>query len=148
MKYLLKYMKNYRKEAILAPLFKMLEALFDLFVPLVMAALIDNGIANRDIPYIFRMCAILILLAVAGLAISITAQWFSAKAATGFAGDIRSRLFEHIQELSFSQMDIFGADTLITRAREVMEGANMPAIQLSVPLVVDAGKGKSWAAAH
>ena len=129
MKYLLKYMKDYRKEAILAPLFKMLEALFDLFVPLVMAALIDNGIANRDIPYIFRMCAILILLAVAGLAISITAQWFSAKAATGFAGDIRSRLFEHIQELSFSQMDIFGADTLITRmtadVNQLQNGVNL-----------------------
>ncbi len=129
MKYLLKYMKDYRKEAILAPLFKMLEALFDLFVPLVMAALIDNGIANRDIPYISRMCAILILLALAGLAISITAQWFSAKAATGFAGDIRSRLFEHIQELSFSQMDIFGADTLITRmtadVNQLQNGVNL-----------------------
>lgn len=129
MKSLLKYMKDYRKEAILAPLFKMLEALFDLFVPLVMAALIDNGIGREDRSYIFRMCWLLILLAVIGLAVSITAQWFAAKAATGFAGDIRHRLFEHIQELSFSQMDIFGADTLITRmtadVNQLQNGVNL-----------------------
>ena len=102
---LLVYLKDYKKECIFAPLFKMLEALFELFVPLVMAAVIDTGIANSDKPYIIKMCLVLVLLAVVGLTSSITAQFFAAKAATGFATKLRHALFEHIQGLSFSELD-------------------------------------------
>ena len=97
MKSLLKYIKDYKKESILAPLFKMLEASFELMVPLVMAAIIDNGIAGSDTPYILKMGAVLVLLAAVGLASSVTAQYFSAKAAVGFATKLRSALFSHIQ---------------------------------------------------
>ena len=95
-------MTAYKKEAILAPLFKMLEASFELFVPLVMAAIIDQGISNRDIPYIWKMGGVLVLLGVVGLTCSLTAQYFSAKAATGFAAGVKSALFKHMQSLSFS----------------------------------------------
>ena len=115
MKSLLKYLKEYRKEAVLAPLFKLLEATFELIVPLVMAAIIDTGIGTQNRPYILKMCGVLVLLAAVGLVSAITAQWFAAKAATGFSAKLRHLLFEHIQELSFSQMDLFGTDTLITR---------------------------------
>lgn len=115
MKYILRYLKRYRKESVLAPLFKMLEALFELFVPLVVAAIIDQGITNRDIPYIVRMCLILIILAVIGLVCSITAQYFASKAAVGMATSLRHYLFEHIQSLSYTEMDTLGASTLITR---------------------------------
>lgn len=129
MKSLLKYLKDYRKETILAPLFKLLEASFELIVPLVMAAIIDKGIGNADHGYIIRMCGVLILLAVVGLASAITAQWFAAKAATGFSEQVRHALFAHIQELSFSQMDQFGTDTLITRMtsdiNQVQNGVNL-----------------------
>ncbi len=129
MKSLLKYLKEYRKEAVLAPLFKLLEATFELIVPLVMAAIIDTGIATQNRPYILKMCGVLVLLAAVGLASSITAQWFAAKAATGFSAKLRHLLFEHIQELSFSQMDLFGTDTLITRmtsdVNQVQNGVNL-----------------------
>ena len=115
MKSLLVYLKDYKKESILAPLFKMLEALFELFVPLVMAAVIDVGIANSDKSYIVKMCFILIALGVIGLVCSITAQFFSAKAAAGFGTGVRHALFEHIQKLTFSDMDTIGTSTLITR---------------------------------
>ena len=129
MQSLLKYLKEYRKEAVLAPLFKLLEATFELIVPLVMAAIIDTGIATQNRPYILKMCGVLVLLAAVGLASSITAQWFAAKAATGFSAKLRHLLFEHIQELSFSQMDLFGTDTLITRmtsdVNQVQNGVNL-----------------------
>ena len=123
------YLKDYKKECIFAPLFKMLEALFELFVPLVMAAIIDTGIANSDKPYIIKMCLVLVLLAVVGLTSSITAQFFAAKAATGFATKLRHALFEHIQSLSFSELDTVGTSTLITRItsdiNQTQSGVNM-----------------------
>ena len=129
MKKLLCYLKGYEKETVLAPLFKMLEALFELFVPLVMAAVIDQGIGGSDKPYIVRMCMLLIALGVIGLVCSITAQYFAAKAATGFATQLRHAFFEHVQELSFSQMDTIGTDTLITRMtsdiNQAQSGVNM-----------------------
>ena len=129
MKSLLIYLKNYRKESILAPIFKMLEATFELIVPLVMAAVIDVGIANRDRSYVVHMCLVLILLGIVGLVSSITAQYFAAKAATGFATQLRHAFFEHVQELSFSQMDTIGTDTLITRMtsdiNQAQSGVNM-----------------------
>ena len=129
MKSLLKYLKEYRKEAVLAPLFKLLEATFELIVPLVMAAIIDTGIGTQNRPYILKMCGVLALLAAVGLVSAITAQWFAAKAATGFSAKLRHLLFEHIQELSFSQMDLFGTDTLITRmtsdVNQVQNGVNL-----------------------
>ena len=129
MKSLLKYLKEYRKEAVLAPLFKLLEATFELIVPLVMAAIIDTGIGTQNRPYILKICGVLVLLAAVGLVSAITAQWFAAKAATGFSAKLRHLLFEHIQELSFSQMDLFGTDTLITRmtsdVNQVQNGVNL-----------------------
>ena len=108
MKTLLAYLKGYKKESILAPLFKMLEASFELFVPLVMAAIIDVGIANQDKPYIVKMCFVLIALGIIGLVCSITAQYFAAKAATGVGTGIRHGLFEHIQKFTFTEMDQLG----------------------------------------
>ena len=129
MKSLLKYIKDYKKESILAPLFKMLEASFELMVPLVMAAIIDNGIANSDTSYIFQMGAVLVLLAAVGLASSVTAQYFSAKAAVGFATKLRSALFAHIQGLSYTELDTIGTSTLITRmtsdVNQIQNGVNL-----------------------
>ncbi len=115
MKSLLVYLKDYKKETILAPLFKMLEASFELFVPLVMAAVIDVGIAGEDRPYIVKMCLVLIALGIVGLVCSITAQYFSAKAAAGFGTGVRHALFAHIQSFTFTEMDTLGSSTLITR---------------------------------
>lgn len=129
MKSLLKYIKDYKKESVLAPLFKMLEASFELMVPLVMAAIIDNGIADSDTPYIFRMGAVLVLLAAVGLASSVTAQYFSAKAAVGFATKLRNALFSHIQGLSYTELDTIGTSTLITRmtsdVNQIQNGVNL-----------------------
>lgn len=129
MKSLLKYIKDYKKESILAPLFKMLEASFELMVPLVMAAIIDNGIADSDTPYIFQMGAVLVLLAAVGLASSVTAQYFSAKAAVGFATQLRNALFSHIQGLSYTELDTIGTSTLITRmtsdVNQIQNGVNL-----------------------
>jgi ABC-type multidrug transport system fused ATPase/permease subunit len=129
MKKLLVYLKNYKKESVIAPLFKMLEASFELFVPLVMASIIDRGIADADRTYIFQMCGILVLLAVVGLACSVTAQYFSAKAAVGFSTELRHALFAHIESLSFAEMDTIGNSTLITRmtsdVNQVQSGVNM-----------------------
>lgn len=126
---LLKYMKAYKKEAVCAPLFKLLEALFELFVPLVMAKIIDIGIAQGDRPYIVRMCLLMAALGLIGLVCSITAQYFSAKAAVGFAARLRHELFAHIQSLSFSEMDVHGTSTLITRMtsdiNQVQSGTNL-----------------------
>lgn len=129
MKTLLAYLKGYKKESILAPLFKMLEASFELFVPLVMAAIIDVGIANQDKPYIVKMCFVLIALGIIGLVCSITAQYFAAKAATGVGTGIRHGLFEHIQKFTFTEMDQLGTSTLITRMtsdiNQIQSGANL-----------------------
>ncbi len=129
MKKLLVYLKDYKKESVCAPLFKMLEATFELFVPLVMAAIIDNGIANRDMPYVLRMGVLLIALGLIGLVCSITAQYFAAKAAVGFSTRLKHALFEHIQSLSFTEIDTLGTSTMITRmtsdANQVQNGVNM-----------------------
>ena len=115
MRKLLIYLNEYRKECILAPLFKLLEASFELIVPLVVAAIIDHGIAASNKSYIFKMGGVMVLLALIGLACSITAQYFAAKAAVGFSTKVRYALFSHIQKLSFSEMDTIGTSTLITR---------------------------------
>lgn len=129
MKTLLAYLKGYKKESIFAPLFKMLEASFELFVPLVMAAIIDVGIANQDKPYIVKMCFVLIALGIIGLVCSITAQYFAAKAATGVGTGIRHGLFEHIQKFTFTEMDQLGTSTLITRMtsdiNQIQSGVNL-----------------------
>lgn len=129
MKSLLKYIKDYKKESILAPLFKMLEASFELMVPLVMASIIDHGIADEDTSYIIKMGLILVLLAAVGLISAVTAQYFSAKAAVGFATKLRSALFSHIQSLSYTELDTVGTNTLITRmtsdVNQLQNGVNL-----------------------
>lgn len=129
MKKLLVYLKDYKKESILGPLFKLLEATFELIVPLVMAAIIDTGVATGDKSYIMKMCMVLVLLAVIGLTCSITAQYFAAKAAVGFATKLRHALFAHIERLSFTEMDTVGTATLITRmtsdVNQVQNGVNL-----------------------
>ena len=129
MKKLLVYMKGYRKECILAPLFKMTEALFELFIPLVVAAIIDNGIGNNDTGYVIKMCLIMGTLGLLGLICAVTAQYFSAKAAACFAQKLRHVLFEHIQKLSYTQLDKIGSSTLITRLtsdmNQLQNGVNM-----------------------
>lgn len=129
MKSLLKYIKDYKKESILAPLFKMLEASFELMVPLVMASIIDRGIAYNDTAQIIKMGLILVLLAAVGLVSAVTAQYFSAKAAVGFATKLRSALFAHIQSLSYTELDTIGTSTLITRmtsdVNQLQNGVNL-----------------------
>ena len=129
MKKLLCYLKGYEKETVLAPLFKMLEALLELFVPLVMAAVIDVDIAGGDRRYIVRMCLLLVALGIIGLVCSVTAQFFAAKAATGFSTKLRHALFSHIQSLSYTEMDQIGTSTLITRmtsdVNQVQSGVNL-----------------------
>lgn len=129
MKKLLCYLKGYEKETVLAPLFKMLEALLELFVPLVMAAVIDVGIVGGDRRYIVRMCLLLVALGIIGLVCSVTAQFFAAKAATGFSTKLRHALFSHIQSLSYTEMDQIGTSTLITRmtsdVNQVQSGVNL-----------------------
>lgn len=129
MKKLLVYLKDYKKESVLGPLFKLLEATFELIVPLVMAAIIDTGVASGDKSYIMKMCMVLVLLAVIGLTCSITAQFFAAKAAVGFATKLRHALFAHIESLSFTEMDTVGTATLITRmtsdVNQVQNGVNL-----------------------
>lgn len=129
MKGLLVYLKDYKKESILGPLFKLLEASFELIVPLVVASMIDVGIANGDKNYVIKMCLIMAALGVTGLVSSVTAQYFAAKAAVGFATKLRHALFAHIQKLSFSNMDSQGTATLITRMtsdiNQLQSGVNM-----------------------
>lgn len=141
MKKLLVYLKDYIKESILGPLFKLLEALFELFVPLVIAAIIDTGIENGDTGYIIKMCLVLVLLGFVGLAFSITAQYFAAKASVGFVSKIRHVLFGHIQSLSYSELDQIGTSTLITRMtsdmNQVQNGMNLALrLLLRSPFVV------------
>ena len=126
---LLRYIKGYEKQALLAPLFKMLEACFELFVPLVVASIIDTGIKNADTVFIWQRCGLLVLLAVIGLTCSLTAQYFSAKAALGFGTALRKDLFRHINTLSYSELDGIGTPTLVTRMtsdiNQVQNGVNL-----------------------
>ena len=125
----MRFIKEYKKETVLAPLFKLLEASFELFVPLVMAAIIDVGIANGDYGYIARMGGVLVLLAAVGLTASLTAQYFAAKAAVRFSAKLKHALFAHIQKLSFGDMDQVGTSTMITRmtsdVNQVQNGVNL-----------------------
>lgn len=135
------YLKDYKKESILAPLFKLLEAFFELMVPLVMANIIDYGISNRNMGYIGKMGLLLLLLGVVGLASSITAQFFAAKAAVGFSTKLRQALFDHIEDLSFTDIDKAGASTMITRmtsdVNQVQSGINMTLrLFLRSPIIV------------
>ena len=129
MKYLKIYLKDYKRDSILAPLFKMLEAMFDLLVPVVVAHIINVGIANRDRGDILGCCGILVLMAIVGLCCSFTAQYFAARAAIGSATGLRHMLFAHIQKLGFSEMDTIGSSTLITRMtsdiNQVQNGLNL-----------------------
>ena len=129
MKKILRFLKDYKKESVIAPLFKMLEAIFELIVPLVVAQIIDIGITSGDKTYIFGRCGILILLAVIGLTCAVCAQYFAAKAAVGFATQLRSALFAHIQKLSYTDVDEIGTSTLITRmtsdVNQLQSGVNM-----------------------
>lgn len=126
---ILRYLKAYKKESILAPLFKMLEAAFELLIPIVMANIIDVGISSGDVGYVIKMCLVMILLGIIGLACSITAQYFSAKAATGFGTALRNDLFKHITSLSYTEIDTIGTSTLLTRmtsdTNQVQTGVNM-----------------------
>ncbi len=138
---LTKYLKKYTKEAILGPLFKLFEASLELIVPLVVASIIDKGIAEGDTAYIFKMCLVLLLLGVVGLAFSLTAQYFAAKASVGFVTGVRNGLFRHIQTLSYSDIDKIGTPTLITRmttdASRVQTGLNLALrLLLRSPFVV------------
>lgn len=129
MKKLMRYMKDYKKETILAPLFKLLEASFELLVPLVMAKIIDVGIANGDKHYVAMMCLLMVSLGIIGLICAVTAQYFAAKAAVGFSTKLRHVLFSHIQGLSFTEIDTMGTSTMITRMtsdiNQVQNGVNM-----------------------
>ena len=141
MKRLMMYLKDYKKESILAPLFKLLEAFFELLVPLVMANIIDYGISNRNMGYIGKMGLLLLLLGVVGLASSITAQFFAAKAAVGFSTQLRQALFDHIEDLSFTDIDKAGTSTMITRmtsdVNQLQSGINMTLrLFLRSPIIV------------
>ena len=141
MKKLLCYLKEYKKESVLGPLFKLLEATLELFVPLVVAAIIDTGIGNQDRGYVVKMCLVPVLLGLIGLAFSVTAQYFAAKAAVGFVTTIRHVLFGHIQKLSYAELDTQGTSTLITRMtsdmNQVQNGVNLTLrLLLRSPFVV------------
>ena len=129
MKKLLIYLKDYKKESVLGPLFKLLEASFELIVPLIIAAIIDTGIAGRDRSYVLKMCVVLIVLGIVGLISSVTAQFFAAKAAVGFATKLKHALFKHIQSLSYTEIDTLGTSTMITRmtsdVNQVQSGVNL-----------------------
>ena len=126
---LARYLKNYKKESIIGPLFKMLEAFFELLVPLVVADMIDNGIAKGDKSYIYRAAVIMVLLGVVGLVCSLIAQFFAAKASVGFGTELRNDLFAHMNRLSYAELDKAGTSTLVTRItndmNQVQSGVNM-----------------------
>ena len=128
-KSLSRYLKGYEKETVLAPLFKLLEVVFDLLVPIVVAQMINLGVAYNDRGYILKCFFILLLMAAVGLACSITAQYFAAKASVGFAARLRQAVFDHIQSFSFTELDKLGPDTMITRLtddiNQVQNGLNM-----------------------
>lgn len=129
MKMIIRYLEEFKRECVLAPLFKMLEAVFELFVPIVVSAIIDKGIACNDVAFIFKCCGMLILLAIIGLTSSITAQYFSAKAAIGCATKLRHSVYKHILNLSFTDYDEVGTSTLITRLtsdiNQIQNGINL-----------------------
>ena len=129
MKKLLKYMKGYRTQCILGPIFKALEAVFELCIPLVVKSIIDIGIGNADKAYIVKMCGLMVLLGVVGLSSTLVAQYFAARAACGFSARLRGALFEHTASLSYSELDSIGSSTLITRmtsdVNQVQNGVNM-----------------------
>lgn len=141
MKRLLVYLKPYKKECVISPLFKLLEAIFDLLVPLVVKEIIDVGIANRNKPYIFSMCALLAAFAIIGLSCALVAQYFAARAAVGFSAGVRRDLFSHIQKLSYAETDTVGVSTLITRMtsdiNQLQSGVNMTLrLLLRSPIIV------------
>lgn len=141
LKKLLKYMKGYEKQCLLGPLFKLLEASFELFVPLVVASIVDDGIANRDTPYIIRMCLLMIALGIVGLICAVTAQYFAARAAVGFSSRLRHALMEKILRLSYTQVDTIGTSTMVTRMtsdiNQVQNGINLTLrLLLRSPFVV------------
>lgn len=141
MKKLLKYLKGYEKECVLGPLFKLLEATFELFIPLVVAAIVDTGIGNSDRPYVFRMCLLMVALGIIGLVMAVAAQYFSAVAAVGFSTRLRHILMQHILGLSYSQMDQLGTSTMVTRMtsdiNQVQNGVNLTLrLLLRSPFVV------------
>ena len=129
MRKLIPYLKNYKKESIIGPLFKLLEAVFELIVPLVTARIVDIGIQNRDIPYIWKMAALLVAFGVMGLLCSLLAQYFAAKAAVGFGTELRHDLFCHIEQLSYAAVDKAGSATLVVRItsdiNQVQSGVNL-----------------------
>ena len=129
MRKLLIYLKDYKKESVIGPLFKLLEATFELIVPVIMAHIIDVGIRNRDIPYIWKMGAVLVLFGVLGLSCSLLAQYFAAKAAVGFGTELRHDLFRHIENLSYAEVDRAGSATLVVRmtsdVNQVQSGVNL-----------------------
>ena len=141
MKKLLKYMKGYAKQCVLGPLFKLLEATFELFIPLVVADIVDKGIGSGDNSYILKMCGVMILLGIVGLISAVTAQYFSAVAAVGFSARLRHAVLEHILHLSYSQIDTLGTSTMITRMtsdiNQVQNGVNLTLrLLLRSPFVV------------
>lgn len=141
MKKVLSYLKTYKKECILGPLFKLLEASFELVVPLIIASVVDIGISNQDVPYVIRMSIYLLVLAIVGLTCSLTAQWFAAKAATGFSAKLRHDLFKHIKSLGYKEIDNLGTATMITRmtsdVNQVQNGVNLALrLLLRSPFVV------------
>ena len=141
LKKLLNYMRGYGKECFLGPLFKLLEATFELFIPLVVAGIVDQGIGGGDRGYIGRMCLVLIGLGIVGLVCAVTAQYFAARAATGFSARLRHALMERILGLSYSQMDTLGASTMVTRmtsdVNQVQSGVNLTLrLLLRSPFVV------------
>lgn len=129
MRKLLKYLRNYKKESVIGPLFKMTEAVFELLVPIVMAKIVDVGIKNRDMHYVMMMCIVMVLLGLLGLACSLTAQFFAAKAAVGFGTELRSDMYAHINSLSYREIDEIGTSTLVTRItsdiNQAQTGVNM-----------------------
>ena len=141
MKRLLVYLKPYWKECILSPMFKLFEAILELLVPLVMAAIVDVGIENSDRTYVLKMSAVLFLLGVVGLLFAVTAQFFAAKAAVGFSANVRNALFSHLQSLSYKEVDSLGTSTMITRmtgdVNLLQNGVNMTLrLLLRSPFVV------------
>ena len=146
MRNMLRFLKGYEKESILAPLFKMLEACFELLVPLVVANIIDVGIKNGDLAYIGKQCGLMVLLAVVGMASSLTAQYFAAKAALGYGTALRGALFRHIDTLSYTELDGIGTPTLVTRitsdVNQLQNGVNMTLrLLLRCPFIVIADSG-------
>ena len=146
---LLRFLKGYEKESVLGPLFKLLEATLELFVPLIVASLIDVGIANKDIGYVIKMFIFLVVLGVVGLAFSLTAQFFAAKAAVGFVKKIKHALFKHMEELSYTEIDRLGTSAMINRMtgdmNQVQSGMNMSLrLLLRSPFVVMGAFVMAW----